>query len=223
MSKIDIVSVFLEQVRRYTGSDILAEWYEELLASQELPIRLAAASRGEQLLEICANLFFLSQELVNTVVHRGSSSSALVVANSVCMYAAIDTILHDNFAGKQLERLSSLFDDALFWLSAPKETESALLSRATLDFVAKVHIPHGFALVLGGEECGPIENEKPVVALLSRKHVESGNFSDAALEEALSMLGVDISTASSFYDTLSGPERRFLDAALEKSHPARHP
>lgn len=223
MSKLDVVSVFLQQVRRHTDSDILAEWYAEFLASRELPVRLPASSQDEALLGVCANLFFLSQEAADAVVRGESSCSARDVANSVCLHSAIDAILHENFAGKQLERLSALFDDALFWLSAPREAESALLGAAMLDFVVKIHLPRSFALVLGGEECGPIENEKPVLALLARARVESGGFGDAALDEALAVLGVDIRTACSFHDALSGPERRLLDAALEKSRPAKRP
>lgn len=223
MSKLDIVSVFLQQVRKHTDSDILAEWYEEFLASRELPVRLPAASQNEALLGVCTNLFFLSQEAACEVVHGGGNRFARDVANSVCIHSAIDAILHENFAGKQLERLSALFDDALFWISTPRKTESALLCTAMLDFVAKIHIPRSFALVLGGGECGPIENEKPIVALLARMHAESGDFGDAALEEALAVLSVDIRTACSFHDALSGPERRLLDAALEKSRPAKRP
>lgn len=223
MSKLNTVSVFLQQVRIHTDSDVLVEWYKEFLASRELPVQFVSVSRSEELLGICTNLFFLSQEVANAVVHGAGSHSALEVANSVCMHAAIDAILHKNFAGKQLVQLSELFDDALFWLSAPRITENALLSRAMLDFVAKIHIPHSFTLVLGGEECSPIENEKPILALLAKMHAESGIFGDVALDETLAALDIDIRTACSFYNTLSGPKRRLLDATLEKSCPAQWP
>lgn len=217
MSELGLVSVFVQQLRRHIGSDIVAEWYEEFFATRGAPVRLAGdASRSSELLEVCANLFFLSQEITNAVVHGKSSHVAVDVANSVSMFSAIDAILHENFSGKQLEGLSTLFNDALFRLSVPPETENALLSRAMLEFLAKIHVPRCIALILDGRECCQIENEELIAALFAKKYAESGDCDEAALSEALGVLGVDIGAACSFRDTLAGPVKRLLDAALEK-------
>jgi hypothetical protein len=214
MSRANLIPVFIAKLREHADFPIIVDWYEDFLGAKEFPITLAVDSEHRDVLEICANLFYASQETTSDVVFGSSDSGkAMKIISSVALFTSIDLILAEFVAGDVKEKLSDLFNDALFRLSLPRVTESRVLDRALLAFFAKIFVPLNIARVLGGRDSDAVADENVILALLVQNLHGAGLCSTDEQQRVVACLGVDADAVERFDASCPDAVRELLRAA----------
>lgn len=212
MSKLSLISVFLEQMRKHLDSDLVVDWYEQFLAKQNFTMELKDGIPHKDLLEICLNLFFLSQKMVNDLVYGiETGNMPMDVVSSLNLFSATDVILHEYLPEDLASALSELFNDALFKFSVPRENESRTLSTAILSFLAQVYIPLNIERIMSGMDYENIESEELFVALFCKKQLRTGLCTKEEFFGAMLCLKTTEEAADAFYKDLDDNRKLLLE------------
>jgi len=136
------------------------------------------------------------------------------IVNSLNMYSSIGIILNNLIKEENIrEKISNLFNEALFRFSLPRSSENLILSKAILSYLTGLYIPLNLENILANRDVNPMEDENRILLILLNEYYARQICTEKEFNKAIRCLNIK-SEEPEKLENLKNLYKKFLENIL---------